>query len=49
MGTKLKLPEEKMSVSFMGERISDLKVEPTEGGGLMGLLSRIGVTLAAPV
>lgn len=46
---KLQLPDEKMTVSFLGERISDLQVEPVEGGGLVGLLNQIGVALAAPV
>lgn len=42
-GKRISLPEEKVHIQFKGNKISRFDVEPLPNGGVMGVLSQIGV------
>jgi predicted ester cyclase len=44
-GIFVELPEEQSHVTFSGDKVIHIHVEPVSGGGLMGLLGQLGVQL----
>jgi len=46
-GRKVALPAEAIDVVVMNGRISEFKVTPTPGGGLMGIFSQLGIKVPA--
>ena len=38
-------PHETIEVTFQGERIVDIHVEPVPGGGILGMLEKLGVAI----
>ncbi len=48
-GKRISLPEEKVHINVKGNKISRFTVDPTPGGGVMGILQQIGVDAHALV
>jgi hypothetical protein len=46
---RISLPEEKCELTFEGDKISNFSVEKVTGGGLMGILSQLGIKMPVPV
>jgi hypothetical protein len=46
-GKKIKLPREDITLSMSDGKFSSLVNTPTSGGGVMGILSQLGVKMPA--
>src|SRR4051812_166477 len=44
-GKKVSLPQERMTVHFDGDKIREMHVDPSPGGGMEGLLQQLGIAV----
>jgi predicted ester cyclase len=48
-GKKINIPRETITLSFKGDKISEIKVTKVPGGGVLGAYKQVGVDVSKPV